>query len=150
MSGLFLCKYDRTFLDKSWIWLNDPYINYYSNAGHFTKEEQESWFNNLNKKNDYFLWGVLFQDKPIGACGLKIFDGNKAEYWGYIGEKNLFGQGLGNEMLHQVLLKAELLSLKTIILKVLLDNHRAISLYARNEFIEFGRDHFFIYMQKTI
>ena len=35
-----LCEFDSIFLEKSWIWLNDPYINYYSAIGHISRKGQ--------------------------------------------------------------------------------------------------------------
>lgn len=101
--------------------------------------------------NQLFAWGVEYMGIPIGACGLKISsEGDSAEYWGYIGEKNLYGKGLGAEMLRQTEQKAVDLYIKRLWLKVLPDNERALRLYHKRGFEEFGKDRIFIYMEKLI
>ena len=62
-----LCEFDSIFLEKSWIWLNDPYINYYSAIGLISRKEQLEWFNSLRERSDYMIWGVKYQDTPIGG-----------------------------------------------------------------------------------
>lgn len=148
--NLKLCEFDRTFLEKSWVWLNDPYISFYSATGPITKERQLEWFEGLKKRNDYTIWGVKYQNEPIGACGLKNLIDKEAEYWGYIGEKELYGQGLGYAMLSLVLTKAKDMYLSKVVLKVLLDNQRAIRLYQKCLFEECSRDDHYIYMRKKI
>lgn len=145
-----LCDFDFVFLEKSWCWLNDPYINYYSATGHITKEGQLEWFNSLCRRNDYLIWGVKYGDIPVGACGLKNIKDGEAEYWGYIGEKALHGRGIGYDMLTSVLIKAREMCLSKIVLKVLPDNQRAIRLYQKCFFDEFDRDTNYIYMKKIL
>ncbi len=135
-----LCEFDSIFLEKSWDWLNDPYINYYSATGLITKGGQLEWFNSLKTRSNYMIWGVKYQDEPIGACRLKNIKDGQAEYWGYIGEKQLHGQGIGYDMLTSVLIKAEGIYLSKIVLKVLFENQRAIHLYKKCLFNEFDRD----------
>lgn len=88
-----LCEFDYDFLKRSWKWLNDPYINYYSATGPITRKGQLEWFNSLQERSDYVIWGVKYQNIPIGACGLKNIKEGQAEYWGYIGKKELYGGG---------------------------------------------------------
>lgn len=145
-----LCEFDSIFLEKSWIWLNDPYINYYLDAGPIDKEKQLEWFNSLQDRDDYMIWGVKYLDKPIGACGLKNIKDNWAEYWGYIGEKDLHGMGLGYEMMIALLSKAKKMNFSNIVLKVLPDNQRAIHLYQRCSFSEYNKDDTYLYMKKIL
>lgn len=145
-----LCDFDFTFLEKSWVWLNDPYVNYYSATGPITKEGQLEWFDSLKERCDYVIWGVKYQDVPLGACGLKNIRDGQAEYWGYIGEKDLYGRGLGYEMLSSVLIKAKEMCLSELVLKVLPDNPRAVRLYQKCLFEEYDRNSNYIYMKRLI
>lgn len=145
-----LCEFDSFFLEKSWNWLNDPYINYYSATGPITRKGQLEWFNSLQGRSDYVIWGVKYQDIPIGACGLKNMKGGQAEYWGYIGEKELHGMGLGYDMLTSVLIKVKEMCVSQVVLKVLTDNQKAIRLYQKCFFDEFDRDDNYIYMKKVL
>ena len=145
-----LCEFDSIFLEKSWIWLNDPYINYYSAIGLISRQEKLESFNSVRERSDYMIWGVKYQDTPIGACGLKNIENKQAEYWGYIGERALHGKGLGYEMLTLVLAKAKEMCFSQVVLKVLLDNQRAIRLYQKCFFDEFNRDNNYVYMKRVL
>lgn len=145
-----LCEFNSIFLEKSWGWLNDPYINYYSATGPITRKGQLEWFDSLHERKDYMIWGVKFQNIPIGACGLKNIKDGQAEYWGYIGEKELYGRGLGYDMLTLVLARAKEMHILKVVLKVLLDNQRAIHLYQKCFFEEYERDNNYVYMRKEL
>ncbi|HHQ5461068.1 TPA: GNAT family N-acetyltransferase, partial [Aeromonas hydrophila] len=90
---LELVTYSREFLDLSWYWLNDPEIKKLTGTPTFTRQQQEEFFVSLPRSN-YLVWGLMYQNKPIGVIGLKNIDNVSAEYFGYIGEKNLWGKGL--------------------------------------------------------
>lgn len=147
---LELCEFDDVFLAKSWIWLNDPYVNYFSDTGTITQKGQQRWFQHLKDRKDYLIWGVKFQNKPIGACGFKNIVDKQAEYWGYIGETSLYGRGIGYYMLSALLSKAKELGISRVVLKVLKENHRAINLYNKFFFKEYIRDEHYIYMHKIL
>ena len=75
---------------------------------------------------------------PIGAAGLKNIGGGSAEYWGYIGEKSLWGQGLGKQILAAIEAKAGAFGIDRLYLNVTHENLRAIALYKRAGFVEIG------------
>ena len=87
-------KYNETFLEKSWEWLNDKEIKYLTFTPDFTREQQKEWFLSLKDKKDYFIKGVLYNDIPIGVVGLKNITDINGEYWGYIGEKEYCNKGI--------------------------------------------------------
>lgn len=122
-------EYNELFLQKSWEWLNNPIIKNLTNTPDFTKEEQISWFKSLKNKKDYFIKGVYFNNKPIGVVGLKKINNINAEYWGYVGETDYWGLGIGSQMLDFAIKTAKDLSLKKIYLTVLSSNQRAKNLY---------------------
>lgn len=126
---LLFVEYSKEFLEKSWEWLNDPDIKKLTNTSDFTRKDQVKFFDSLSSKKDYFIKGILYNNIPIGACGLKYIADIDAEYWGYIGEKEYWGKGLGKEILKYMIVKGKDLGLHSIYLYVTKDNLRAIRLY---------------------
>lgn len=132
MPRLALVPFDHHYLDLSWGWLADPEIKALTMTPDFDRADQQRFFDGLADRSDYTIWGVeLDGARPIGADGLKRIDGNRAEYWGYIGDKDAWGQGLGKLMLAAIEAKAVAMGISRLYLRVASDNVRAVSLYAR-------------------
>ena len=131
-----LVNYDLTFLEKSWEWLNDPEIKALTLTPDFSKEDQLQFYRSLPQKKDYWIRGITENNIPVGAMGLKNIDigGSSAEYWGYIGEKEFWGKGIGKFILKEAILKARELNLKKIYLKVTTKNTIAKNLYLKMGF----------------
>lgn len=130
-----LVPFDRPFLDRSWEWLRDQETKRLTMTPDFTSEDQQRFFNSLPTRSDYRVWGVVLAGgEPIGAAGLKNVTGGSAEYWGYIGEKPWWGQGLGGEMLAAVEAEARKLGLAELVLRVAADNVRAVRAYEKSGF----------------
>lgn len=139
--------FDQSYLEKSFLWLSDPEVKRLTDTPNFSKKSQKEWFDNIPNNKDYLIWGVKYTTKQIGACGLKKIKEGTAEYWGYIGEKEMWGKGIGEVMLQKCLKKAHNIQLKVIWLKVLEDNERAVRLYRKIGFIEYNRVNRYIYMK---
>ncbi|MFN8240004.1 MAG: GNAT family N-acetyltransferase [Bacteroidales bacterium] len=129
-----LVTFDEVFLDLSWIWLNDPEIKQMTGTPDFTRESQQIWFKSLTLKTDYKIWGVHVNEVPAGACGIKNITNSDCEYWGYIGEKNLWGHGIGFKLLTLMEMNAREIGKSTIWLRVTKQNVKAIQLYLRNDY----------------
>ncbi len=131
-----LVDYNLIFLKKSWIWLSDPEIKALTLTPDFTEEDQLNFFNSLPGRKNYWIKGILENDMPIGVIGLKNIDipEKSAEYWGYIGEKEFWGKGIGKFMMNQAFKKAKDLGLKKLFLKVSNQNIRAKNLYVKMDF----------------
>lgn len=129
-----LCEYTIEFLNHSWEWLNEPEIKNLTNTPDFTREDQMNWYYSLQETNDYLVWGVKYNDIPIGACGLKKITGVDSEYWGYIGEKEFWGKGYGKSILIAVLERARSLGNESVWLKVIKTNERAFKMYTNFDF----------------
>lgn len=138
--------YNSEYLEDSYSWLMDAEISEMTDTPPFTREEQKKWYESLSDKNDYLIWGVSFDNSRIGVCGLKKITEDSAEYWGYIGNKDYWGKGLGKEMVSACIDEAKRLRLKTLYLRVLHSNKRAYSLYIKKGFIIDKEDERFIYM----
>ena len=131
-----LKAYDKACLDKSWVWLSDSETSALTMTPTFTREDQSKFFEQLPLRTDYHIWGVLLDGvELIGATGLKNHRGSCAEYWGYIGEKQYWGKGLGLGLFEAVEQKAKQLGFSDLDLKVSVANPRAISLYKKVGFV---------------
>lgn len=136
-------KYDEIYLEKSWNWLNNPQIKSLTNTPDFTKEQQKKWFYNISNNQSYKIWGVSFDGIPIGVFGVKNIDNIKrdGEYWGYIGEKQYWGKGIGSIVLSKIIeISSNKLNLEFLYLKVLKDNNVAINFYKKFKFKEVKRE----------
>ena len=129
-------EYNELFLEKSWQWLNDIEIRHLTDTPVFSKEQQLIWFHSLKDRKDYLIYGVMFNGNPVGACGLKNITETDGEYWGYIGEKNEWGKGIGRKMLNFIENIALEKHLSSVWLRVLNDNERALNLYKKAKYVE--------------
>ncbi len=128
---LELIDIDETFLELSWVWLNDPEIKRLTNTPSFSKIEQKNWFDSLKEQRNYKIWGIDIDKVHIGVCGLKNISEIDCEYWGYIGDKKFWGKGIGSVILKSLIDYAKKQNLISIWLKVIKDNERAINLYTK-------------------
>jgi len=121
-SQLVFSSFTESFLEKSWLWLNDPETKAMTQTPDFTREDQKRWFGGLRQRSDYKIWGISRNGDPIGALGLKHITAQDAEYWGYIGERTMLGRGVGRSMMRFILEQANGLRLVELYLKVRSDN----------------------------
>ena len=135
---LSFSRFDDEFLERSWHWLNDPEVKHLTMTPDFTREQQLLWFSGLPKANGYLIWGIECDGKPIGVVGLKNIDEASADYFGYIGERNYWGMGLGREIIAFAFEAARKRRLQKMRVKVRTDNSRAVHLYARTGFLVLG------------
>jgi RimJ/RimL family protein N-acetyltransferase len=106
---------------------------------------------NLFNRKDYYIRGIQYNGIPIGAVGIKKIFNDSGEYWGYIGEKEYWGKGIGKLMLMQMVKDARtIFSLKNLYLKVLHVNERAIGLYKSLGFTIVSDDGSFYIMSLTL
>ena len=132
-----LVTYTEEILEKSWVWLNDPEIKYLTNTPDFTREGQRKWFDNLPNNPNYWVKGIEYNNEVIGVAGLKFIDleNKKAEYFGYIGEKEFWGRGLSKLLFDLVFEVAkEKFKLENLYLNVISQNVRAIKAYEKAGF----------------
>ena len=135
---LSFVDFDRQFLELSWRFFNDPEMKRLTKTPDFSRADQERWFAGLPKMRNYFAWGAMMGETPIGATGLKKVTPADGEYWGYIAERQFWGQGLGGEMVQFVLRQARGMGLLEVYLHVQCDNPRAVRLYTRMGFVGSG------------
>jgi len=123
-----LVKFDRFFLDLSWHWLNDPEINQMTMTGAITREDQLRFFESLDKRTDYTIFGIR-AGVNAGVCGLKSIREGSAELFIYIGEKRLWRKGIGSRALEMLEQYGIQIGLHKIWLKVSKCNHNAFNFY---------------------
>jgi len=142
--------YDRRFLLASRRWLRDPEIAALTMTPAFSDDEQERWFAELPSKTDYFVWGVELAGEPVGVIGLKGVTPERAEYFGYLGEKATWGQGHGNALVTWALSEAKARGIRSVSLRVWRENQRAIRLYRRHGFELSGEDPNQLFMERLV
>ena len=132
-------------LEKFVMWLNDPSVACYLNRRlPLTYEDEVEWFDRMRKDPSNIVLSIIMLDemKTIGSTGLhKInpYDGN-AEFGIFIGEKDLWGKGLGTEATVLMLdYGFNVLNLESIFLRVYEFNLRAIKCYRKVGFKDAGR-----------
>lgn len=145
-----LVKFDYNIFLRSQVWLKDPYIHQMVCAADVSDSESLKWFETLESRYDYKIWGMEIDSKPIGVCGIKNIAGDTCEYFGYIGDSNNRGKGYGKLMIDSVIDKAASIGIKRIMLKVLHENIPAINLYEKTGFTEYHNDNNFKYMHLQI
>ncbi|WP_367399294.1 GNAT family N-acetyltransferase [Chryseobacterium sp. S0630] len=136
---LTLVEYTPEILSKSWDWLNEPEIKHLTSTPDFSKDDQQKWFSSLNQNPTYWVKGIRYNNNIIGVAGLKNIniDEGSAEYFGYIGEKEYWGKGLSAEIFKHIFKFAkEKLNLKSLYLKVITENTRAIKAYENAGFVK--------------
>lgn len=128
--------YDDVFFEKSASWLSDPEIKYLTMTPDLDDKTRKEWFEGLSLREDYYIEGIMLDDEPIGAVGLKHIDLNNrtGEYWGYIGEKEYFGKGIGHIMVEHMIRYAKSIGIQLVSLRVRNDNERAKRLYQKRGF----------------
>lgn len=134
MNPINLVEFDLSFLRLSSIWLNDKETKRLTLSNDFTYEEQLKFYSTLKERTDYLIFGVTFSQQKIGVAGLKNISGNSAEYWGYIGVKNLWGKGLGKYMIDAMEHIARIRGINYLYLNVSEENVRAIAAYSKAGF----------------
>jgi RimJ/RimL family protein N-acetyltransferase len=145
-----LVPFTRDYLDRSWTWLNDPETKRLTMTPDFTRDDQERFFAGL-PRDDYLIWGIALADgTAVGAAGLKNFRATTAEFWGYIGEPQFRGRGLGAAVLEAVEAEAKQRGLRELDLRVAEFNEAATRLYRKSGYAGTGRAGGVLFMAKAL
>lgn len=152
ITSLYSIPFSKEALDKSFLWLTDPEIKYLTNSPALTREGQLSWFKTLASKENYIAEVVCADNEMIGVVGLKNMDRveSRAEYFGYIGDKNYWGKGIGNWIVDRGLALTENNGIAIVYLRVIVENYKAINLYFKKGFKIVSYEYNSFTMQRTI
>lgn len=142
--------FNKDISELSYRWLNDAEIAVLTDAPKVTREIQQQFFASLPTRHDYHIWAIFFDSKPIGCLGIKNVQDGSGEYWGYIGEKEYWGRGVGRTMLVKAMVEAKKLNLTELTLEVIKSNSRARNLYLKFGFTEVGASKTKIFMRKKV
>ncbi|RLG51668.1 MAG: N-acetyltransferase [Thermoproteota archaeon] len=140
-----LAVLSREHLDKFVKWVNDPEVTVYLNIQKvFTLEDELEWYEQVRKSGRDRVFAIveLESKRVIGVIGLHriSYYNRNAELGIFIGEKELWGQGYGEEAVKLMLDYAfNVLNLHMVYLRVKDFNRRAISCYRKVGFREAGR-----------
>jgi len=148
--AVVLVPFDRDFLERSFLWLNDPEIRFLTDTPVVVRDAQEAWFVGLPSRKDYAVWGIRADGEPVGVCGIKHICGEEGEFFGYLGEKAYWGRGVGTRMMALTEEKARERGLKRLRLTVLNENERALGLYGKCGYRGDRSDEKYTYMSKTV
>ena len=81
---------------------------------------------------------------------MKSIRDNKAEYIGYIGEKEHWGKGLGRKMLEMTEEIAKEIGIRSLHLEVSKVNSRAINLYLSEGYCTYDQNDDLFFMKKSL
>jgi RimJ/RimL family protein N-acetyltransferase len=149
--SLRLVPYTRAILDLSFNWLSDSETKALTMTPDFSRDDQQAFFASLLTRTDYKVWGVAVDGHgPVGAAGIKRISDGRGEYWGYLGKKDLWGRGLGRDLIAAVEAKARDAGLAALYLDVAGDNERAVRLYRRVGYRDTSAANGVLRMEKTL
>lgn len=128
--------FDLQFYEASGIWLQNPELRELILAEPSQEDARRRWFDSLANRDDYWIWGVALEGKPVGCFGIKHVDRvhKTGEYWGYIGLSELWGKSIGGWILREAGRRAENAGIESLYLRVWSKNERALRLYRRAGF----------------
>ncbi len=137
-SSLSREPFDRQYFEASSRWLSNPELQKLIMAPEAEPQGRLLWFQSLQARDDYWIWGIGLNGHPIGCFGIKHVDVARStgEYWGYIGEPHLWGKRIGPWMLSEAATVAHSHGLDSLYLRVWVENLRAIRLYRRVGFLD--------------
>ena len=145
-------NYNKAVFLKSQEWLSDPEIKRLTMAPDTSFEERLKWFESLQNNNRYHIESIIVGNEAVGVVGLKNINPKDkyAEYFGYLGNKEYIGVGIGKLMLDHVCEIARHMNLRKIYLKVADYNTRAYYLYVNQGFVINANIDNVIWMEKLL
>jgi RimJ/RimL family protein N-acetyltransferase len=129
--------YEKSDADALTRWFTDEEVTRWLGPPNMPSRAQQEKFIELAQSSPddakYFAIETL-DGKLVGDCGLRFIDwkSRKAEFFITIGEKSLWGKGLGSDALRVVIrLAFDKMNLNRVWLTVLVDNPRAVRCYEK-------------------
>ena len=124
-------------------WLNDPQVlEYFGTYSPLSLPQEEKWYEEMLQDRSFCVFAIEFEGQHVGGAGLSAIDGRtaSAEAGLFIGRPEMWGQGLGFDVL-QTLLRFGFaqMNLNRIYLQVFAGNERAVHLYEKLGFQHEGR-----------
>ncbi len=104
--------------------------------------QEQAWWEGQNKDPNRLNFAVEYEGRHIGGCGYASLDrkNQNGEVGLFIGEKSLWNQGLGQDILTTLVdYGLQYLNLHRIFLRVFAENERAVRAYEKVGFKHEGR-----------
>ncbi len=136
---------EREDLPRYTAWLNDPdVVEYFGPYRPWSLADEEAWYTGQRTDASVLNFAIetLEEGHHVGGCGFCHIDhrNRSAECGIFIGEKALWGRGLGTDAMQALIdYGFRQLNLHRIYLRVFAENRRAIRLYERIGFQHEGR-----------
>ena len=87
-------------------WRNSPEVSQYMFGDDFiTKEQQERWFDSINRETKSKYWIIKYEEKKLGVASIVRIDKNlQSCHWGfYLGDSSIRGAGIGTKVEYNVI-----------------------------------------------
>lgn len=128
-------------------WRNSKDVaQYMYTEQYITSEQQQTWFNNISKRNDSKYWIIKYNNKKLGLAS--ITDINQALqscYWAfYLGDTSVRGAGIGGKIEYNILQYVfDELNLNKLRCEVFVNNDMVIKMHEKFGFRReaFYREH---------
>jgi len=124
-------------------WFADPEVlAYFGPYRPMNAAQEKDWYEQQNRDRSMVNFAIEYDGRHIGGCGFGRLDhaNQNAEVGLVIGEKSLWNQGLGKEVLATIVAYGfDYLNLHRIYLRVFAQNQRAIHAYEQVGFVHEGR-----------
>jgi RimJ/RimL family protein N-acetyltransferase len=124
-------------------WFADPdVLEYFGLYRPWNLASEQAWYEAQNKDPSVVNFACELEGRHIGGCGLSSIDHvqQRAEVGLFIGEKALWDQGLGKDVLRTLVSYGfDYLNLHRVYLRVYADNLRAVHAYEQVGFVHEGR-----------
>ncbi len=134
---------EREDLPRYVQWLNDPaVVEYFGPFLPLSLAQEEAWYEKMLADPAVRNFAIEFEGQPIGGAGFQNIDGRNAsaEVSLFIGRPDLWGQGLGYDILATLVrFGFEQMNLHRIYLRILAEDERAIHLCEKVGFRQEGR-----------
>jgi RimJ/RimL family protein N-acetyltransferase len=149
-------EFSEKFLELSWAWFQDKDLLRLMSADPFNRVDQRRWFDSLQERSDYRIWGVEFNGVAVGAFGLKGITSPEAgpveaEWFMYVGSSEFRGLGIGDWIEREVVVRAKQLGITKIWGTARSDNLPVLRLHQRHGFtFRNAEKDGYVYVEKSI
>ena len=134
---------EREDLPRYIQWVNDPEIlAYFGTYLPYNLAKEEAWFDGMNKDASVINFAIEYEGRHVGGCGFIGIDhrNQSAEVGLFIGDKDLWDRGLGQDALRTMLdYGFDQLNFHRIYLRVFAENARGVHAYEKIGFVHEGR-----------
>jgi RimJ/RimL family protein N-acetyltransferase len=124
-------------------WFADPEVlAYFGLYQPQNLAQEQTWYERQNENSSSVNFAIDFEGRHVGGCGFANIDAKNqhAEVGLFIGEKALWDQGLGKDVLATLVNYGfDFLNLHRIYLRVFANNQRAVHAYEQIGFVHEGR-----------